>query len=120
MAKGLLPAHLWSDLPVIELTEHERHLVETLPARLGPGERTCLAVAIQRGGVDATDDLSAHQLARRYAVKTTGTLGILVLAVAAGEVAVDQANAFLAEMIAVGYQSPVESLEVLLRVDPPR
>jgi predicted nucleic acid-binding protein len=66
--------------------------------------------------VVATDDLSARQLARRYAVKTTVTLGILVLAVAAGEVSVDQANAFLKEMVAAGYHSPVESLEVLMHV----
>ncbi len=115
--KGLLQANLWSDLPVIELTEDAVQLVEMLPARLGPGERTCLAVAIQRGGVVATDDLSARQLARRQGVKFTGTLGILVLAVTSGEVSIDQGNAFLAEMVAAGYRSPVESLEVLLRVD---
>lgn len=115
--KGLLQAQLWADLPVIELTEDEIQLVEMLPARLGPGERTCLAVAIQRGGVVATDDLGARQLARRQNVKITGTLGILVLAVTAGEVSVDQANTFLAEMVAAGYRSPVESLEVLLRAD---
>ena len=115
--KGLLRANLWSDLPIIELTEDEVQLVETLPARLGPGERTCLAVAIRRGGVVATDDLSARQLARRQGVRITGTLGILLLTVTAGEVSVDQANAFLAEMVATGYRSPVESLEVLLRAD---
>lgn len=42
---------------------------------------------------------------------------IQILAVTAGEVSVDQANAFLAEMVATGYRSPVESLEVLLRAD---
>jgi predicted nucleic acid-binding protein len=116
--KGLLQAGIWSSLPVIELTDRELHLLEMLPARLGPGERTCLAVAIQRGGVVATDDLDARQLARRSGVGTTGTLGILVLAVGAGEVSVDHANRLLAEMIASGFRSPVKSLNVLIDIHP--
>lgn len=112
--KGILPARMWSALPVIDLTDREWRLVEMLPARLGPGERTCLAVAIHRSAVVATDDLDARQLAHHFSVRITGTLGILVQAIGAGEAAVDQADSFLARMIASGYRSPVKSLIVLL------
>ena len=107
----------WRDLPIIELTDSERQLAETLPTSLGAGERTCLAVALARRSVLASDDLHARRVAARYGAKTAGTVGLLVMAFEARLVSLDQANALLTTMIAAGYRSPVESLDALLRVD---
>jgi predicted nucleic acid-binding protein len=108
----------WRDLPIIELTESERQLAEALPASLGTGERTCLAVTIARRSILATDDLHARRVAAHYGAKTAGTVGLLVMAIEARLVSLDQANALLAAMIVAGYRSPVESLDALLRVGP--
>ena len=62
----------WRDLPTIELTEGERELVEALPISLGIGERTCLAVAIARRCVFATDGLHARRVAVRHGAQTAG------------------------------------------------
>ncbi|MCX6028265.1 MAG: hypothetical protein NT169_03055 [Chloroflexi bacterium] len=105
----------WRDLPIIELTDGERQLAETLPASLGAGERTCLAVAIARRSVLASDDLHARRVATRHGAKTAGTVGLLVMAIEARLVSIDQANALLSAMIAAGYRSPVENLAALLR-----
>ena len=110
--------YAWRDLPIIELTDGERQLAVALPASLGAGERTCLAVAIARGGIIATDDLHARRLAMRYGAKIAGTVGLLVMAIEACLVSLDQANALLTAMIAAGYRSPVESLDALLRAAP--
>ena len=107
----------WRDLPIIELTEGERQRAEALPASLGAGERTCLAVAIARRSVLASDDLHARRVAARHGAETAGTVGLLVMAIEARLVSLDQANALLTTMIAAGYHSPVESLDALLRVD---
>ena len=107
----------WRDLPTIELTDGEKQLTEALPTSLGVGERTCLAVAIARRGVLASDDLHARRVATRHGAETAGTVGLLVMAIEAHLVSLDQANALLTAMIAAGYRSPVESLDALLRVD---
>ena len=107
--------HAWRDRPIIELTEGERQLAEALPAGLGAGERTCLAVALARRSVLAADDLHARRVAARHGAKTAGTVGLLVMAIEAHLVSLYQANALLTAMIAAGYRSPVESLDALLR-----
>jgi predicted nucleic acid-binding protein len=60
---GLVPRSCWGKLPVIELTTEEEALAVSLSARLGPGERACLAVAAQRHGLLASDDLHARRAA---------------------------------------------------------
>ncbi len=107
----------WRDLPIIELTDGERQLAEPLPASLGAGERACLAVAIARRGLLASDDLHARRVATRQGAKTTGTVGLLVMAIEADLLSLDQANALLAAMIAAGYRSPVASLDTLVKAD---
>jgi predicted nucleic acid-binding protein len=58
-----------------------------------------------RGCRFASDDADARAAARRLGVSVTGTLGILALA---------QANALLADMVAAGYRSPMERLDTLV------
>jgi predicted nucleic acid-binding protein len=109
-----LAENAWRDLPIIEPTDRERQLAGALPDRVGAGERACLAVAVERGGILATDDMLARRIAARLGIKTTGTVGLLIMAIEARLISLDQANASLTAMIATGYRSPVESLDALL------
>ena len=109
-----LPPDAWVDLPIVTLTREEATLVSALPARLGAGERTCLAVAVHRRGLLASDDMDARRAVRQHSVSVTGTVGILVLCVQQGYLARGQADALLSEMIALGYRSPVASLDGLI------
>jgi len=113
-AAGLVPATAWNDLPVVTLTEAEASFAAGLPPRLGAGERTCLAAALRRQGLLASDNRDARNAARHYDIPTTGTLGILVLGVRRGFLSRDEAKALLKEMIAAGYRSPVPDLDSLL------
>ena len=114
---GLIPRSCWRELPVIELTTEEAALALSLSARLGPGERACLAVAAQRHGMLASDDLYARRAAARLGVPITGTVGILAACVRAGRLVLVEANRLLAAMIAAGYRSPVASLDELFAGD---
>jgi predicted nucleic acid-binding protein len=113
VASGLVPADLWADLTVITLTEEETALAASFSTRLGSGERSCLAAAVRRQGLLATDDLDARRIAQQQNVPLTGTLGILVLCVRRGYLSREEANGLLAEMIALGYYSPFDSLDQL-------
>ena len=112
--EGRLPSGAWADLPIITLTDQEIAYADSLPSRLGVGERTCLAVAVHRDGLLASDDLDARHLAQELGIPRTGTLGILVLGVRHEFLTRDQANALLTEMISLGYRSPLDSLDPLL------
>jgi predicted nucleic acid-binding protein len=114
VAEGLLPADVWRELPTVTLTDKEAAFAASLLPWLGAGERTCLAVAVYRGGLLASDDLDARRVARAHQVPTTGTIGILVLCVRRGRLVRDEANALLARMIALGFRSPVVDLDSLL------
>lgn len=114
VADGPLPPDVWDDLPIVRLTDEEADFAADLSPRLGRGERTCLAVALHRQGLLATDDLDARRAAKPYSIPRTGTVGILVLCVRKGYLSHNQANVILAEMIARGYRSPVASLDPLL------
>jgi predicted nucleic acid-binding protein len=109
----LVPADLWADLTVTTLTEEETVLAASFSTRLGSGERSCLAAAVRRQGLLATDDLDARRIAQQQNVPLTGTLGILVLCVRRGYLSREEANGLLAEMIALGYYSPFDSLDQL-------
>ena len=80
---------------------------------LGAGERSCIAVVKNRGGLFVTDDRKARQVALEMGVKVTGTLGILVVAVERKLISIEAANHLLAQMIAYGYRSPVNDLSNL-------
>jgi predicted nucleic acid-binding protein len=113
VASGLVPADLWADLTVITLTEEETTLAASSSTRLGSGERSCLAAAVCRQGLLATDDLDARRIARQRKAPLTGTIGILILCVRRGYLSREEANGLLAEMIALGYYSPFDSLDQL-------
>jgi predicted nucleic acid-binding protein len=62
-----LASNAWEDLPVLTLSPAEKAFSDMLSAALGTGERTCLAVAVHRQGMLASDDADA----RRAALGTT-------------------------------------------------
>jgi len=105
------PPECWIELPILELTAQEETLAQQLPARLGAGERTCIAVAIQRGGLLVSDDLDARRIARIHALLRSGMLGILITSTQQNLLPLDEANQLLTRMIAAGYHSPMSELK---------
>jgi predicted nucleic acid-binding protein len=111
---GLVSADAWADLTVVTMSEEEMALTASFSTRLGAGERFCLAVAIHRRGLLASDDLDARRTAEQQDVSLTCTIGILVLCVRWGYLSREEANDLLTEMIALGYHSPFDSLDRLI------
>lgn len=106
-----LAPELWQASPTVPLTPAETTFAAQLPTTLGPGERTCLAVAQARAGWVATDDYRARQVAQQYQIPVTGTLGALQIALTTGHLSLTTANHLLTQMIAEGYRSPFASFE---------
>jgi hypothetical protein len=109
-----LPAEAWEDLPVYELTDAEIAKATELPSQLGAGERTCLAAAIQRQGVFASDDQQARKYALQIGLIVIGSIGILVRCVKKGLISKMDAQALLDRMIAENYHSPITNLDEIL------
>lgn len=113
-AAGLLPPEAWADLPIVPLDQSESAFAGTLSARLGAGERSCIAVARFRQGVLVSDDADARAVALKDDIVVTGTVGLLVLGIRRGLMTLAEGNAWLAEMIAAGYRAPVVRLDGLI------
>lgn len=114
VAQGAVPNSTWNALRVCELSGEEVEFATQLSARLGAGERSCLAVAYYRGGLFVSDDADARREARRHEIPVTGTLGILARAVEENTISLEEGNRLLARMIDAGYHAPVERLYDLL------
>lgn len=82
--------------------------------RLGPGEASCLALAISRQLTFVTDDLAARRLAQARNVQLTGTLGILVALIRDKTLPLAEGNEILVVMTQRGYRSPVDRLDELI------
>lgn len=109
-----LPADIWDSLLQLTPDSVEKDFAERLSPKLGSGERSCLAIAVYRKGMLACDDAEARREAQRLDLPITGSIGILVLNVCQEKLARAEANALLEEMIALGYRSPVPTLDDLL------
>ncbi|MBI5351706.1 MAG: DUF3368 domain-containing protein [Chloroflexi bacterium] len=114
LAIGKLQKNAWKSLEIVELNPSEHEFAASLSIALGAGERTCIAVAKHRQGLFVTDDRKARQVALELAIKVTGTLGILVVAIERKKCTLKDANDTLAKMIQLGYHSPVDDLKELL------
>jgi len=101
-------------LRLVSMEEAEFRHFRELPAQLHAGEASCLAIAYERGWALLTDDQRARKAARKLRVELSGTLGILVRAVEAGLIALDEGDILLQKMIERGYRSPYGSLRLLL------
>jgi predicted nucleic acid-binding protein len=106
-----LPADIWDCLPVVKLTSSEMALALSLAHRLGAGERSCLAVAISRGALFASDDEDARRNAKRANAPVVGTVGILIRNIQQNRVSLMDAQGLLDAMIAAGYRSPISRLD---------
>ena len=110
-------AYPWASgwLSVVPLEPvHEQPLYVDLSSSLGAGEASCLAVAVSRRLILATDDLAARREASRRGVRLTGTVGILISMVRAGDLQLAQANGLLSQMIAFRFRAPVDHLDELV------
>jgi predicted nucleic acid-binding protein len=110
---GRVPGADYSWLAVLSLSEAERELRDRLMPPLDVGEAACLALARNRGYAFLTDDRVARREARRWGVPLSGTIGVLMSLLDEGHVSRQQADAALQQMIALGYRSPVCSLDEL-------
>jgi len=95
--------------------DEELRMFGAMPPHLHPGEASSIAIARFRGWQFLTDDLAARRYALGLGVQVSGTLGCLVLAVELGLCGLDQANAWLAQMLRHGFRSPVLDLTQLLQ-----
>lgn len=108
-----IPAVDWRWLPVIELTDEEHTLAESLNQTLGRGEAECIALATSRQWIILTDDRVARRRAREAGLIVSGTLGALMNLVRVNALSHAEADAFLATMKQNGYRCPVNSLSEL-------
>lgn len=95
--------------------DEELLLFNQLPRTLHRGEASCLSIAHNRGWLFLTDDGAARKAATNLGIGVSGTLGCLVLSVERNLYPLEQANGWLAEMIRLGYRSPVTDLAGLLK-----
>lgn len=103
----------WMD--IFELTsDREQTLFIDLLSTLDSGEAACLALAVERGLILASDDLAVRRAATRLGVKLTGTVGILLRAIREEMIPLQAANHILGRMIAQRYRAPVERLDDLI------
>jgi len=109
-----LPALVWEELPIYALTDEESGRAAAFPPKLGSGERSCLAAAIQRQGVFASDDQQARKYALQIGLIVIGTVGILIQCVKKGLIGKANAQTLLESMIAKNYHSPVSNLDDVL------
>lgn len=95
---------------LISLDENEVLLYFKLLRNLGSGEASCLAAAIHRNGIVATDGRMARNSCRENHVPITGTIGILKASHQDGLIDMEVANRMLQQMIRKGFYSPVNKI----------
>lgn len=99
-------------------TEDELKRYRAFPEKLHRGEAMSLAIAQCRAWRFLTDDRAARAYADSLGISYSGTLGVLIYAIRAGNLTVDAGNALLHDMMSKArYRSPVQDLSLLLRAD---
>jgi len=96
------------------LTAEERRTKLPLLQNLGSGEASCIACAVHRGGVVATDDRAARLHCTERGLPVTGTIGILLALCRDSVLSVDSADQILEKMVQQGFYSPVQTVHCLL------
>lgn len=92
------------------VSKEELQLFGELPSSLHSGDRSCLAIAQERGFIILTDDRAMRKEAKRRHIPVSGTIGCLILAIKRGCCTLEQGNFWLNEMIRQGYRSPTTDL----------
>jgi predicted nucleic acid-binding protein len=106
-----LPLLAWHQLSILTPTPEEENLAAARFKRLGLGERSCLAVAINRGCIIATDDKPARRAAQHYGILLMGTIGILRACVKHKLLSTIEVQTALEKMMTAGYYSPLLKLD---------
>lgn len=96
------------------LNAAERKFYVKLLCVLGPGEASCIAAAVSRHAVVATDDRAARACCAEHKVPVTGTIGILKACCRDSALTAAMADAILAAMVAHGFYSPVRRISHVL------
>ncbi len=110
--RKVLPRFDWKWIKVLEVKSHaEKSLFSKLNERFGKGESSCLSITLIRGFKLLTDDIDVRKFAQRNGIPVSGTIGVLVAAVAEGVITQEEGNKLLSDMIDKGYYSPVTNLE---------
>jgi predicted nucleic acid-binding protein len=68
---------------------------------------------MEREGTTYSDDFDARSYAQRHGFFVSGTLGVLALLIKGEHLTSAEADAYLQQMIAHGYYSPVTSITQL-------
>jgi predicted nucleic acid-binding protein len=114
---GLAPIQTLAADGVVKATvlnPDERKLYVKLLRALGPGEASCIAAAVTRHALVATDDRAARACCAEHKVQVTGTIGILKACCRDCALTADRADAILAAMVAHGFYSPVRRISDVL------
>lgn len=101
-------------MTILALEPVERAIEQKLPPALGKGERSCIAIGVHRQALIVSDDGNARREARRHGLPVSGTIGVLVLNVCQGYLALTEGNAILTKMTAQGYRTPILTLDDLI------
>ena len=92
----------------------ELELFAELLRTFGAGEASCIALALQRGGVVVTDDRAARRRCASRGILVTGTIGILQALAANRIVSAEEADALLTRMVEIGFYSPIRRVSDLI------
>ncbi len=102
-------------LEVLTLVDaKEKFFFEIFSKRLGEGESSCLAIAINRGYDLLSDDIAVRKIAMREGVRLSGSIGVLLELVRINRISLVKGNAMLGGFIKHGYFSPVDKLDELI------
>src|SRR4030042_1951505 len=99
-------------LEVLTLVEYkEKTLFEILSKRLGAGESSCLAIAINRGYDLLSEDMAVRKIAMREGIRLSGSIGVLLELIRIDRISTEKGNTILRGFIKHGYFSPVDKLD---------
>lgn len=83
--------------------------------KINPGEASCVVIAHREGWIFVSDDREARKVAESLGLKTSGTLGILKVAIDKKIISVKEGDFLLDLMIKRGYRSPIRRMDELLK-----
>jgi len=96
------------------LSIQERGSYAQFLGHLNSGEASCIACAVSRGGMVATDDRAARTACTDHKLEVTGTVGILKALCTDTTVTPDEADGALQAMVDQGFYSPVRRITDIL------
>lgn len=93
---------------------HERVMFANLCKKMGVGDASCLAVAINRRYDLLSDDMTIRTIALREGIRVSGSIGVILELIRIDKISLEIGNKILGTFIKHGYFSPVDSLDELL------